>query len=220
MSALKPIVYDGGIMRQVAQGDVVAGAEQIPATLAGGAITATGPMLTAGFIQLTSVGATAVTVDTAANIIAAISGGLNTSGVQNGTTFRNRVIQNAAFAATFAPTANTGVTVTNGVVNASSVKDFLVTVVNGSPARNTMNTLATTNASAVVTGFTAADVAAITPGMVVTNAVAGLQGATVLGVNMTNNSVTLSANANATLAGQALSFSPVVTVAGIGQALL
>lgn len=216
---LKPIVYDGGLQRQVTIGDVVGGAEIIPATLTANALTVTGAILSNGIVQRTTSAAGIATIDTAANIIAALSGGLNVSSIQNGSTFRVRWMQTAAFTDTLTA-ANTGVTVTNGIVNASSVKDFLVTVVNGSPAKSTVNSLVTTNASAVVTGFNAADISAITPGMVVTNAVAGLQASTVLGVNLTNNSVTLSGNANASLTGQALTFSPVIAIAGIGQGLL
>lgn len=217
---LKPIVYDGGLQRQVAIGDVVGGAEVIPATLTANAITLTGAIMAGGIVQRTTTGAGTVTVDSAANIIAALSGGLNLTAIQSGSTFRLKWIQNAAFTDTLAATANTGVTVTYGTVAAGNVKDFLVTIVNGSPVKGTLNTLAITNASAVVTGLVAADAMALTPGMVVTSAVAGLQGATVLGVNLTNNSVTLSVAANATLSFQALTFSPVLTIAGIGQGLL
>jgi hypothetical protein len=218
MTLAKATISDGGLPRPASLGDVLALAEQFPATLATNALTVTGQILAASFIQRTPTGAAADTLDSAANIIAAITSGLGLTGVQAGTTWRVRWHNNAAFVITVGVTANTGVTVTQGTVNASSVKDFLVTVVNGSPAA--VVTANTTNASPTVTGLTQAQASAITPGMIVTNAVAGLQGQTVIGVNVAAGSVTFSGNANATAALQAINLSPVVTLQGIGQGLL
>lgn len=215
MGVLKTVVYDGSMQRQVAQGDTVAGAEVIPATIATNAITITGGQLQGGFIARSPTAAATDTIDSAANILLAVSGGLGTTGVQNGTSFRVRWLVSTAFATTVQATANTGVTVTSGAIAASSWKDFLVTVVNGTPP--TTQTGNTTNASAVITGMTAAATAQISTGMIVTNAVNGLQGTTVLSVQQ-GVGVTLSGNANATSSFPvAITFSPVVTVAGIGQ---
>ena len=59
--------------------------------------------------------------------------------------------------------------------------------------------------------------ATLTPGMIVTNAVAGTQGFTIVGVNIAAGTVTLSGNATSTNAapGVAFSFSPVVTITGL-----
>lgn len=219
MSILKPLALDAGLARSIQQGDTVAGAEVIPATIATNAITITGAQLGSGIIQRTTTGAGTDTIDSAANIISAISGGAGLNAIQNGTTWRCKWIQNAAFAITVQATANTGVTVTSGTVNASSVKDFLVTVVNGTPASSVQAT--TVSGSAVISGLTAAQCAAITVGMIVTNAVANLQGQTVIAVNGGSGTVTLSGNANATNTNPVtVNFSPVITVAGIGQGLL
>jgi len=219
MGILKSAVYDGSLLRQMQQGDVLAGAEIIPATIATNAITITGAQLGSGIIQRTTTGAGTDTIDTAANIIAALISGIGLTGIQNGTTWRCKWIQNAAFAITVAATANTGVTVTSGTINASSVKDFLVTVVNGTPASSVQAT--TVNASAVISGLTGAQVAALSVGMIVTNAVAGLQGTTIISLNQAAGTVTLSGNANATnTTAVTVNFSPVITVAGIGQGLL
>lgn len=225
MSLIKTMGYDGyGVNpRQVQIGDVVAGAEQIPATSTSTALIVTGQMLFNSFINASPAGAAAYTVDTAANIIIALQANLGLSllqNIQNGTTWRLRHITTTAQVVTYAATANTGVTVTQGVVNASSVKDFLLTILNGTPAQTFACT--TTNASAVVGGLSQSQCAQLSPGMIVTNAVANLQGTTILAVNTTNGTVTMSGNANATNAapGVAVSFSPVVTVAGIGQGLL
>lgn len=219
MSLLKPTVFDGSLARQVAQGDLVGAAEII--TLAGNglAVTLTGALMAAGILSSNPTAAAAYTLDTAANILAALTSGPGNFPVQNGTSFRLRHIVTTAFVVTYGVTANTGVTLANGVINASSVKDFLINIINGTPPQ-TIQAL-TTNASAILTAIPAVILATLTVGMVVTNAVAGLQGDTIIGINLAAGTVTLSGNANATNAtAVAVSFSPVITVTGIGQGLL
>jgi hypothetical protein len=71
-----------------------------------------------------------------------------------GATWRLAYINNVAFALTLtAP--DTSVVVTSPTVNASSVKEVLVTIVNGTPQQQIGN-CSTTNGSAVVTGMSAA----------------------------------------------------------------
>lgn len=219
MSLVKPTVYDGALQRQMQQGDLAAAAEIVPATIATQNTTVTGAQLALGFINRSAGAAGTDTLDSAANILAAMISGIGNQGIQPGTTFRCRWIQTAAFAITVAATANTGVTVSLPTVNASSVKEFLFTWVNGTPATTVLAT--TVNASAVVSGLTAAQLAAVTVGMVVTNAVAGLQGQTVIAVNAQNGTLTLSGNANATnTTVVAINLSPVLTCQGIGQGLI
>lgn len=211
---VKPTVYDGSLQRQVFPGDIVAGGELIPATDSGTTKSITAAVLAYGYILRNPGAAGTDTIDTAANLIAGLQAGLGTSGIPNGTTFKVRWIVTTANAVTVQATANTGVTVNRGTVAASTAKDFLVTINNGTPAQTfQMNT---TNASAVVTGLSAAQAALLTPGMIVTNAVNGLQGTTILAVNASAGSVTLSGNANATSTTPvAVSFSPVVTLDGL-----
>jgi hypothetical protein len=52
-------------------------------------------------------------------------------------------------------------------------------------------------------------------GMIVTNAVLSLQGATIIGINIAAGSLTMSANANATVVGTVVNFSPLVTIDGL-----
>ena len=219
MTIGKSVIYDGGLQRQVMPGDVVAGGEVIPATIATNAITITGAQLGSGIILRNTAGAGTDTIDTAANIIAAISSGIGAVGVQPGTTWRCKWIQTTANAITVQATANTGVTVNRGTINASSVKDFLVTVVNGTPAQTAFGT--TVNGSAVVSGIPYATLSQLTIGMIVTNAVAGLQGTTIIAVNLAAGTVTMSGNANATNATAVqINYSPVITLDGIGQGLI
>lgn len=220
MSILKSLVSDGGLVRQIQQGDVLAAAEVIPATIATTTSTITGAQLASGIIQRTPVANATDTIDTAANIIAAISSSSGNTPLQSGTTFRFSIInRGATFTDTVTVTANTGVTVTDGTINAVSVKDFLVTVVNGTPAQSLQGT--TVNGSAVISGFTQAQLSLLTVGMVVTNAVANFQGQTIISININAGTVTMSANGNATNVNPVtVSFSPVVTIAGLGQKLI
>jgi len=214
---VKPMVLDGSFARQVMRGDVVAGAEVIPVTIATNAITVTAANIITGIIQRTTTGGGTDTIDSAANLVAGFQGAYGP--IENGTTFRCKWIQNAAFAITVQATANTGVTVTSGTVNASSVKEYLVTVVNGTPTQTFA--CVTANGSAILTGLSAAQTALLSPGMIVTNAVANLQGQTIISVQP-GTGVTMSGNANATNAapGVAVTFSPQVTLVGLGQGLL
>lgn len=217
MSVVKNVIYDGGLQRVMSLGDVLGAGEILPATIVANALTITGAMLQQPFIQRTITGAGTDTLDTAINIIAALSQGMNLVGIQPGTTWRIKWINNAAFVDTVTATANTGVTVVNGTVNASSVKEFLVTIVNGTPGLVT-GAAVFTNGSAVVTGLLERETRNLSPGMVVTNAIAGVQGATILSVQA-NVGVTLSTNATSTVVGS-MTLSPVVTLTGLGQGLL
>lgn len=221
MSLIKHMGFDGlGVNpRQIQVGDVMCAAEVLPATLAPNAVTVTGQLLANLLIQSTETANATYTLDTAANIILALQNITNIANIQNGTTWRLRHVNNAAFTVTYASTANTGTTVALPIVNASSVKDFLITVVNATPAQTFAGT--TVNASAVVSGFSQSQCALLSPGMIVTNAVAGLQGTTILAVNATAGTVTMSGNANATNAvAVAIAFSPVIGLQGLGQGLL
>jgi hypothetical protein len=72
---------------------------------------------------------------------------------------RLKYINNVAFALTLtAP--DTSVVVTSPTVNASSVKEVLITIVNGTPQQQIGN-CSTTNGSAVVTGMSAAQTSAL-----------------------------------------------------------
>ncbi len=213
---LRPLVLDGTTSRPVQPGDVIGLGEAIPATIATTNITVTGTQLMNTFVNRSPGAAATDTIDTAANIIAAISGGLGTTGVQNGLTWRTNWLVTTAFAATLTAQANSGVTVTLGVVNASSVKEFLVTVTNGTPAQSF--SVNTTNATAIITGLSYAQTSLLSPGMVVTNVAAGQQGNTIIGVQP-GVGVTMSGNSNATTT-ITLNFSPTITIQGIGQRLV
>jgi hypothetical protein len=225
MSLASPIVMDGNLARPMGQGDVINAQEVVATLTTAGAGAVTAQMLITGLLSRTGPGgAVADTFPTASSLINAllpnagfVGGGATTpAGVQAGATFRVRYINNVAFALTLtAP--DTSVVVTSPTVNASSVKDLLITIVNGTPL-TIIGNCSTTNASAVVTGMTAAQTSQITAGMLVTGT--GIPAsATVLSVQP-GVGFTLSANATATNNPVALTFSPRYTVLGLGQGLL
>jgi hypothetical protein len=212
MSYVKAQTRDNGFVRDVSNGDVVAQGEVIGvlSTVGAGALTAA---LITGYSLISRtgpVGAYADTVATAADIIAALA--VNGQTPNPGSTHRLRILNTVAFINTI--TANTGVTLSGTTaIAASSWRDFLVTLVNTTNASIGVGN--TTNANATITGLSQTALGLITPGMTVTGTgIAG--GTTVIGVNLTAGTVTLSANATATGANVALTFSPTVSIAGIG----
>lgn len=225
MSVVKGVVYDGGLQRQALPGDTVAQGEVIGALATVGAGVLTAVLLLGGIINRTGPVAGYIdTTDTAQNIINAmianypylapntgLSGG---AAVPNGTTVRLRIINTVAFANTMA--AGTGVTLVNGTINASSVKDYLLNITNGTPTQ--VFAANQVNASAVITGLSQFQTSQLSVGQLVTGTnIAG--GSTILSIQP-GVGVTLSANVTATLALNALTFSPTVTMTGLGQGLL
>lgn len=217
MPLVKPTVFDGGnLERQFSRGDLLAGAAIVPAIdTTNTNLTVTGAMLLNGILRRNPAGVSNENIDTAANIVNALSQGLGTNGVENGTSFVVTWINSSANALTLVAAANTGLTLTDATVLANGVKQVLFSVTNGTPAR-TVSPVSSTNGSAVLTGFTDADIAALSPGMIVLNAVANLQGQTILGINLAAKTVTMSGNANATSSIQP-QFSPTIAIYGMGS---
>lgn len=135
MALSRPTIQDAqGFSRSVLPGDLIAGGESI---LAGAiAVTAgtvwTGAAIATGIIRRTGPSGAGYTdtTDTAANIIAAIRGNANSPDIVPGTTFRLLVQNTIAQVLTLA--AGTGVTLGTGTTTIanSSVRTYLVTVLN------------------------------------------------------------------------------------------
>lgn len=130
----------GGLTRRIMPGDIIAGGE----LLAPGALTTVGAgtwlaaQIATGIITRTGpTGAYTDTTDTAANILAALSGNNVYTDVDIGNTFRMLGINTVAFLGTVA--AGRGVTLdnTNGTavtnLTASLVREYLWTVLNATP---------------------------------------------------------------------------------------
>lgn len=132
-----------------------------------------------------------------------------------GDSFSWIVRNTVAFAATLA--GGTGIVIgTDTGIAASLVREYLLSVLaTGVEGIYQVNT---TNNSAVLTGFTATQIAAISPGMGVTGA--GIPAnATVIGVNSSTNTVTISANATAT-ATVGATFFPRIQLDGVRSSTL
>lgn len=215
MSYVKPTVYDNGFQRQVSQGDVVAGGEVVGALTTVGAGTLTAALITGNSIisRSGSVAAYNDTTDTAANIISTIA--VNNQTPMPGSTHRLRVLNTVAFIQTLV--AGTGVTLVGVTANAaSSFRDYLITLTNTTPTYIASAT--TTNGSAVITGMDSSKTSAVSPGQLVTGT--GIPAATTVLSVQPGIGVTLSANATASSFLVGLTFSPTVTITGIGSGLI
>lgn len=215
-----------GQIDTVAFGDLVAMNEDInDALVTIGAGVILGSMLASGILRRTGpTGGYTDTTDTADGIVAALLNsyyynvnGANTPiGISPNTSFRLRYLNTVAFAMVLA--GGTGVTLSGGNtgIAASSVKDYLITILNGTPS--SIQQANTINASAVVTGMNPKTMQQVTAGQLVsgTNIQAG---STVLSVQP-GVGVTLSLTASGTATNSALTFGPRVQIESLGQMLL
>lgn len=212
MSLVIPAITENGFKRQIGVGDVVGAGEVIGTLSTAGDGTLTAALLTGySIISRTGPGADyADTTDTAANIIAALA--VNAQTPVPGTTYRQRILNTVAKVNTY--TAGTGVTLAGTTaIAASSFRDYLICLTNTTP--QSIAAASTTNGSAVVTGMTAAQTQLVSVGQLVTGT--GIPGATKVISVQPGVGVTLSANATATGSLVALTFSPTVTITGIGS---
>lgn len=137
MSLARPLVDRNEVINDVLYpGDILAGGESaLAGTLATvGSGTWTGSAIATGIIYRTGpTGSYTDTTDTAANILAALQGTAAAPDFVPGITFRLLFQNSVAQTHTFA--GGVGVTTGNGVVNASAStwREYLVTILNGSP---------------------------------------------------------------------------------------
>lgn len=231
MAALRPTGLKGGIGEEMLMpGDIMLGGESMSsgALATAGSGTWLAAAIASGIIYRTGPGgAFTDTTDTAANIIAALAGNNPYAAIIPGSTLRLTLINTVAFAHTFA--AGAGVIAGVGVLSAaaSSVREYLVTILALGPVSTLPAT--TTNGLPTITfvqpigqtafpltGYNALNIVA---GMSVSGA--GIPASTtVLGTIQGQGGligVTLSANATATVAtpGTALTFTPSVKIDGI-----
>jgi hypothetical protein len=240
---LRPSGYDGnGQERTIVPGDLLAGGENIlsGAIATVGAGVWTGAAIATGIIRRTgSTAAYTDTTDTAANIIAALSGNSPSLNVLPGQSFRLLVQNTVAFALTFAAGVGVNPGIGTGTLNiaASLAREYLVTILNTTPVQMWQMTL--TNASpnalfvlppgAVALKFPVdgGSGPSMTPGALIsdagnTNIPANT---TVLGFIQGQGGITgvvMSANASATVAspGEAVTFGPVVQMDGLRTSTL
>lgn len=224
MAGVKLMVRDQSLARNALPGDRILGSESFQTVSTAGAGTLTGANMLADVLVRT--GPTAGFTDTlpsAADIINAIiantqysgSGAQTPNGVDPGTTLRIRYLNTVAYAGTLA--AGTGVTLSGSTgINASSVKDYLLRINNGTPQQ--VLAANTTSASSLCGGLTAAQLQLLTPGMNISGT--GIpSGAKVISQNLNGNLV-MNTTATATGSLVALTFNPDVTLVGLGQGTL
>lgn len=210
-------------------GDLTADGRSIGSLTTVGAGTILGSMFAQGILARTGpVGGYTDTTDSAANILAALTGNAPDIDVVPGLAFTFLYQNQVAQAMTLA--AGAGVVLGSNVnVAASLVREYLVTVLNASPPV-TLN-CNTTNASAAVVLATPIQMGTfdytqnraygtITPGMSVSGT--GISaGATIIGLTYGQGTITgftLSSNATATNNGVALACTPTVRIDGLRSA--
>lgn len=224
MALVKPSVFNGQLQRQAQPGDAISGTEVRSTLSTAGAGTITAAQITNGILVRTGPSAGFVdTTATAAEIISQLlanqqylGGGAQTpQGIDRGLTLRLRYLNTVAYAATLA--AGTGVDLMgNTGVNSLSVKEFLLTIKNGTPQQVLAGN--TTSASTSVGGLTAAQLQNLTPGMLVSGT--GIPGGASVASQNLNGNLVLSTAATATGSAVALTFNPNVELLGLGQGTL
>lgn len=220
MALLRSLGYaDASLPRAVSPGDILVSGETIAVNDQVGAAVIPAAKLLNTVLSRTGTGGVTDTTDTASNLILAalgqqayLGGGATTGlGLPAGTSWRLRYMNTTGGTVTVA--AGTGVTLSGTMTLATvTYRDFLVTCVNGSLGQVTPGT--TTNGSAVLTGMDPVVLAKLSVGMNVTGA--GVPGSTtVIAVNPTAGTVTMSANATAS-ATVSLSFFGAFTITNLG----
>lgn len=133
-----------------------------------------------------------------------------------GDSFEFFFINSVAFANTVA--AGTGIVLgVNTAIAASNTRTYLLTAL--AVGVNSIAAISTTNASAVLSGFSDASLKLVSVGMGVTGI--GIPASTtVIAVNATNNTVTMSANATATGSLVAATFTPRIQIDGVMSSAL
>lgn len=195
--------------RDLAKGDLIPENMSVAALTTVGAGTWTAAQIAGGIIRRTGpVGGYTDTTDTSENIRQALEG--LSGGACLGMSFLFIFLNDVAQAHTFA--AGVGVTNTGTVSTAASLKRvYNVSVVNDTPQQIFL--ASQTNASAVITGLTAAQTALLSVGM-------AASGTSIAASSFINSiqpgvGVTLSVATTATLVNNAITFSPVINFEGL-----
>lgn len=220
---VKPIVSDGGLQRQMNVGDILSQVEPpVPATDTTNTTLAITPamLLNSTIYVRNPAGVSTDTFPTADALISAMMAGSGSVGIPAGFSFRWKLVNLSANVITGAVTANTGATLVRGTVaagaagSAAGTKEFLVQITNGTPLVTAVG-ISSVTGTAVLSGFTQDQLNRISVGQVVTNAIVGLQGTTVIAVNQTAGTVTMSGNTNSTASNNTITFSPTYTITGL-----
>jgi hypothetical protein len=231
MAGFRPTGNNGSFTDQFIQpgdtlmfGEIVA----VNATVGAAAIPAS-QMLTGILYRSGSTGAYSDTFDTAANVYTQLSGGADNNNpvMQAGSTFRLRVLSSVAFADTIVLGAGMVAGQGSLVVPASGWREFLFTLVNGTPPQSIAATTINGSPNAIFSLTGSAISISIGPAARALNVMPGASvtgtgipaGTTVLSVVQGNGGTTgVVLSANATVTGAtALSFGPVFKVDSIGS---
>lgn len=220
---------DGGILRDVQQGDLFALGDYQAALATAGAGTVTAAMITAGIIRRTGPGgAFNDTFDTADAILQALApmqaAGLSVipaagvpnsygPGIKPGVSFNFLYRNTVAFAMTAVAPANGGFVLGTDVNVAASLCRVYKVTINAPYPPSTVGNAATTNTTKVITGMSVAQTNLIQPGMSVYGT--GIAASTLVASVQSGVGVTTDTNSTATNNPVAITFTPTVTLLGL-----
>jgi|SRR6188768_1561866 len=217
MALASPFVFDNGMQRAMLPGDII-NTNETPQAIANAAgVTLTAGQVLAGTILRSGAAGVSDTTPDANTWLAAMlqatyqATGANTPlGVLPGTSYRLRIVSTNT--GTLTIVAGTNVTLAGTTtVPTVNTREYLVTVLNGTPQQ--VYAATTTNTSAVITGLSAAQTQNLSPGMAVSGT--GIPASTTVISVQPGVGVTLSANATATGTLVALTFAPRIELRGI-----
>jgi hypothetical protein len=180
----------GNQVRSQQAGDGLMSMDTVASITTAGAGTLTAAALLAGVLDRTGPGGNYIdTLDTADNLMAAAPN------LSPGDSFRLLYRNTVAFTQTLAVAEGAELSGSNTAMVASNAREYLIQIL--ATGRRQVFTVASTNASAILTGLTQSQASLIQPGMGVSGT--GMPAAgTVIGVNSSTGTVTLSGNATAT----------------------
>lgn len=181
-------------------------------TAGAGALTA--DHLAGGFLRRSGPAAPyADTLPSAESLRAILAGASDAGKLLPGNSFKWIYSKGVAFAMTITRGAG-WILGSNVDLNsaATGAREYLVQCLNATPAQ--VYLLSTTNANAVITGFTADQMKTLSVGMCIEHANFAT-GTRIISMDFANNTVTASANASATTANTAITFSPVFQLEGL-----
>jgi hypothetical protein len=197
-------------VRQQGPGDMLLDMTTQTADATAGASTLSSAQMLSGYLERTAGGAYNETLDTGDNLMAAAPN------LSPGDSFEFLIRNTAAFAGTLVAAEGAELAGANTALAASAVRKYLLTVFATNRRQSFLAT--STNASATISGLTQAQAQSIQPGMGITGTNIPAS-TTVLSVNATLGTVTISANATGT-AQNAMTFFPRYNVRGLWTASL
>jgi hypothetical protein len=201
--------FSGRIEKEAGVGDLTHTGEFVATLTTAGSGNVLAAAIAAGILDRTGpAGGFTDTFDSATSILAAVYG--SAADANTGDSWRFLYRNGVAFAMTAA--IGEGIVLVNANVAASVIREYLLRVLNATPRQTYICQTAT---SVTVTGFTAAQLATLSVGMMASGS-GVVAGSTIATITPATGTLTLSVATTTTVANNALTFSPTLEVRGLG----